>query len=115
LFQPDLFPGIEFGLASSPWAQAYAAGGLGLVAVFAIGFAAVLAFFGWLIGNLTGPLLGAVAAIAAWCAFFFQRNDLMVQAGIVKMSIIILTFAVMVTWIGTIYRQRFSGSTVRSA
>lgn len=84
LFQPKLFPKTVDGMANNPWAQAYAAGGLPLVALFAAGFAAIVSLLTWLTGATTGALRGCIIVLAVWLAFYFQRNDLMIQIGIIK-------------------------------
>jgi hypothetical protein len=84
MFQPELFPGADFGMAGNPWAQAYAAGGLSMVLMFAIGYAASAAGLSLAFWKTSGPLRGCIAVLGAWMAFYFHRNDLLIQVGIMK-------------------------------
>jgi hypothetical protein len=84
MVQPVLFPKVKDGMANNPWAQAYAAGGQWMVAAFALAYAAIVAMLSLLFRKTTGSLRAAVAVIGAWIAFYFHRNDLFIEAILIK-------------------------------
>ncbi|UCI07151.1 hypothetical protein [Mesorhizobium sp. B1-1-8] len=104
MFQAELFPDVDFDMASNPWAQAYAAGGLAMVLVFALGYSMSVAGLSLAFWKTSGPCRGCIATLAAWLAFYFHRNDLLIQIGIMKQTAYILAVACFVTW--SIYRLR---------
>jgi hypothetical protein len=98
-FGPVLFPSVTFGMASNPWAQAYAAGGLALVFVFALVYASCLAGFAAAMQALS-PVSGALVAVAVgWWGFYVHRNDVLTEAGIMKMTIYIAALAVLISFL----------------
>jgi hypothetical protein len=97
--QPALFPDAVAGMASNPWAQAYAAGGFPMVAVFAIGYALGLLGLSWLWANTAGSLQGIIAVLTGWWAFYIHRNDLMTEIGILKFSLYVAAAAIVATWV----------------
>lgn len=98
-FRPVLFPRVTFGMASNPWAQAYAAGGFPLVFVFALVYAACLA--GFAAGmRATSPITAALIAVAVgWWGFYLHRNDVLTQVGIMKMTVYIAAIAVLISFV----------------
>ncbi|MBI1649838.1 hypothetical protein [Hyphomicrobium sulfonivorans] len=84
LYQPALFPEVPYGMANTPWAQAFAAGGPVMVAVFAAAYAAVLSALAWIFNASSGALKAMIAVVTAWFAFYFHRNDLLAEIGIIK-------------------------------
>jgi hypothetical protein len=103
-FQPALFPEVKFGMANNPWAQAYAAGGLAMVGVFAIVFAAVMALLTLLFNNTHGALRAGVVVLAAWVGFYFHRNDLFIEVVLLKQVVYIFGFALLLAWLVAIAR-----------
>jgi hypothetical protein len=86
-FQPALFPKATFGMANNPWAQAFAAGGFVLVLAFALVYAFGLALLA-AISSRVSPVVGALSGVlAAWWGFYGHRNDVLTQAGIMKMTV----------------------------
>ncbi len=90
LFQPTLFPSVDYGLASNVWAQMWSAGGWYLLFLFLLVFNVVL-----VIGNAT--LESKSIAIKAGCvpmflywAFYIHRNDIGYIVNIEKRIFIIL-------------------------
>jgi hypothetical protein len=96
LFQPVLFPNIGFGMANSPWAQSYAAGGYELTAVFAISYGLMLALLTLWFNGVAGAIKGIPAVIAAWFGFYSHRNDLAGEIGILKQVVYTSALAVLV-------------------
>ncbi|MGG1946443.1 hypothetical protein AB1286_16745 [Trinickia sp. NRRL B-1857] len=95
-FRPVLFPHVTFGMASNPWAQAFAAGGFPLVFVFALVYASCLAGFAAM-GRATPVVTRALVAVAVgWWGFYVHRNDVLIQVGIMKMTIYIAVLAMLV-------------------
>jgi hypothetical protein len=89
LFQPQLFPEVEFGLAANIWAQMLTAGGWPL-------FLGFLAFFVWTL-RLGSSWMSArgvtarsgVALAAAYWAFYIHRNDLGYELSLLKRVLIV--------------------------
>jgi hypothetical protein len=84
-------------MASNPWAQAYAAGGYGYVAIFATLYAGAVGVLGYVFRVSKGALRSFALLIAVWVAFYFHRNDLMTELGILKQSFYIATTAVVLS------------------
>jgi hypothetical protein len=99
MVQPVLFPHVPFGMASNPWAQAYAAGGQGLVAIFALGYAFVVGLISLLFSRSTGALKAALAVTGAWIAFYFHRNDLYIEAILVKHVVYVSAASMLLAWL----------------
>jgi hypothetical protein len=112
MVQPALFPNVTFGMASNPWAQAYAAGGLWMVTTFAVGYAGLLAMLTVLFNVTRGAIRGGVAVIAAWVGFYFQRNDLFIEAVYVKHVVYIFAIALLVAWVMSRVRN-YTAATLR--
>jgi hypothetical protein len=99
-FQPALFPkAITFGMANNPWAEAYAAGRLPMVFAFSVGFAAIMALITFGFWRTSGPVRALFAVLGGLIGFYFHRNDLLIEVGMVKHAIYIMAIALAVTWI----------------
>jgi hypothetical protein len=96
-FRPVLFPRVTFGMASNPWAQAYAAGGFALVFVFALVYASCLAACAVVARAVPSATRGLVAVAVGWWGFYVHRNDVLTQVGIMKMTIYLAVAAVLVS------------------
>ncbi len=99
LFQPVLFAQIPAGMANNPWAQAYAAGGQFMVAVFAAGYALVVGLMSLLFNRSTGALKAALAVTGSWIAFYFHRNDLYIEAILIKHVVYISAASMLLAWL----------------
>jgi len=99
LFQPTLFPSVEYGMASNIWAQMWSAGGWGLLLFFIILFNLTLA-----VGNATlkspSPIIraGFAPAFVYW-AFYIHRNDISYAINIEKRLLLILVGCVLFSYI----------------
>ncbi len=100
LYKEKLFPDVPFGMASNPWAQAYAAGGYAMVGVFAIGYALAVGILGYLFNISKGGMRATVLVLAMWIAFYFHRNDLMTELGIIRKTLSISILALLVSGAG---------------
>jgi hypothetical protein len=96
--QPVLFPDVNFGMANSPWAQAYAAGGLWMVGAFALVYGAILGVMTLLFWRTEGALKTGVAVIAVWIGFYFHRNDIFVEVVYLKHVTYIFCASLAVAW-----------------
>ena len=96
--QPVLFPEVTFGMANSPWAQAYAAGGLSMVAMFSLVYAAALGGLTLLFRRTEGALKAGIAVTAVWIGFYFHRNDILVEVVYLKHVIYIFCASLVVAW-----------------
>jgi len=95
-FQPALFPSVSFGMANNPWAQAYAAGGLFMVAAFALIYSLVLGVLTILFRKTEGSMKAGVAVLAVWIGFYFHRNDLYIEIVYLKHVVYIFALAALV-------------------
>jgi hypothetical protein len=94
--QPALFPRVGFGMANNPWAQAYAAGGEWMVAIFALSYAAVMGVLSLLFHKTAGSLRAAFAVIGAWIGFYFHRNDLFIEIILIKQVVYVCGASILV-------------------
>jgi hypothetical protein len=108
LYQPKLFPQDVGGRANNPWAQAFAAGGLAMVALFAAGYAGGLALLTLLFRRTQGALQAIVAVLASWWGFYSHRNDLLIEIGIMKMVVYVAIAALLIGWLAERYLRRAS-------
>lgn len=99
IFQPALFPRVSYSMANNPWAQAYAAGGQAMVAVFAVGYALVVGLISVLFSRSTGALKASLAVTGTWIAFYFHRNDLYIEAILIKHVVYISVASMLVAWL----------------
>jgi hypothetical protein len=97
LFKHKLFGDIPFGMASNPWAQAYAAGGYMLIAIFAAIYAGSVGALGYVFKASKGSLRALTLVISVWIAFYFHRNDVMTELGILKQTVYIAIAAVVLS------------------
>ena len=106
--KPALFPQAEYGMASNPWAQAYAANGLAMVLTFALGYSVIVGMMSLAFWNTAGSLQGCIAVAAAWVAFYFHRNDLLTQIGIMKHVLYTVLFSLTLAWAAMKLRESVS-------
>jgi hypothetical protein len=99
MVQPVLFPSLNFGLANNPWAQAYAAGGQWMVAVFAIGYALLAGILNLVFRCTKGALQAGIAVLCVWTGFYFHRNDLFIEAVLIKHVVYLFAASVAIAWI----------------
>jgi len=99
MMQPALFPRVGFGMANNPWAQAYAAGGEWMVAVFAFGYACSLGILSLLFRGSNGALKAIFAVVGAWLGFYFHRNDLFVEAILIKHVLYVCGASILAAWV----------------
>lgn len=108
LVQKVLFPTVPFGMANNPWAQALAAGGLGLVIVFGMAYASMALILTIIFNCTHGALRAIVSVIAAWSLFYFHRNDLLTQIGILKHVIYLLLAAFLLSSLWELIMTKFA-------
>lgn len=106
MFQPILFPRATFGMASNPWAQAYAAGSFGILILFAAGYAGILALSACIMSRTDGALRGGIAVLIGWWGFYFHRNDLLTEIGIMKMVVYIFLVSLLVSVLAGLIRYK---------
>jgi hypothetical protein len=106
LSQPVLFPRFLSGMANNPWAQAYASGGLPMVALFAAGYALGLGILTLLFRMTRGAVQAIIAVLASWWGFYGHRNDLMIEIGIMKMVLYSAAAALFIGWLLGRYQDR---------
>jgi len=80
-FQPDLFPEVQrYGLANNIWAEAWAVGGIPMVAIYVALWSAVLWLGSWCLRSKSEHLVVLGAICGAYAAFYVHRNDVLYQA-----------------------------------
>lgn len=94
LFQPQLFPDVEYGMASNIWAQMWSAGGWLLLLTFLVPFNCVLALGNSFIRSKSATIRAASAPIFMYWAFYLHRNDLGYILNIEKRMILVLLVCV---------------------
>ncbi|CAN0367920.1 unnamed protein product, partial [Phaeothamnion confervicola] len=76
IFQPQLYPEIEWGVASNIFAMFYSFGGLPFVFAFCLVFSVLPAIFNKLLVTRKTTLIVAGVPAAVYIFFFIHRNDL---------------------------------------
>lgn len=89
MFQPALFPYVDYGMANNIWAEMYASGGIPLLLVFIVFFSLVLACGSWLLRSDQPELRAATAVLGVEWAFYIHRNDLTYQFTIEKRTALV--------------------------
>lgn len=90
LFQPDLFPEVNYGMANNIWAEMWSAGGWPLLLVFVIFFVLMLKLFSVMTAtgnNKTGRAV--VAVMASYWAFYIHRNDIIYEISLLKRVLLV--------------------------
>ena len=94
LFQPTLFPEVEYGMASNVWAQLWSAGGWFLVIIFIVLFNIMLAVGNATLKSSSVFVKAAAAPMFCYLAFYMHRNDLSYTLNIEKRLFLILLIVV---------------------
>jgi hypothetical protein len=76
LFQPALFPGISYGMAYNPWAEAYSAFGYMGVIILALFIPSVLTVFWYLYSNSKAVFSIIILMVGLVLSFWIERNSL---------------------------------------
>lgn len=76
LFQPVLFPGISYGMAYNPWAEAYSAFGYMGVIILALFIPSVLTVFWYLYSNSKAVFSIIILMVGLVLSFWIERNSL---------------------------------------
>jgi hypothetical protein len=90
LFQPTLFPSVEYGMAANIWAQMWSAGGWGLLILFLIIFNSVLAVGNATLRSPSTIIRAGFAPVFLYWGFYIHRNDISYAINIEKRLIFIL-------------------------
>jgi hypothetical protein len=98
LFQPTLFPSVEYGMASNIWAQMWSAGGWTLLLVFIIIFNVVLSVGNATLKSSSSVVRAGLAPIFLYWAFYIHRNDLSYAVNIEKRMLLILGFCILLAY-----------------
>ncbi len=92
LFQPVLFPGLDFGMASNIWAEMISSGGWLLFVTFLLFYVAILGIFSYLL-KYNDPLIRAVVTLTgSYWAFYIHRNDFAYILNIEKRILVVALF-----------------------
>jgi len=112
LFQPALFPEVEWGMANNIWAQMYAAGGWPLFLAFLGGFIATLRIAARAMATSRATNRCGVALATAYWAFYIHRNDLGYELSELKRVLLVWAIVAIVSSAG---RQREQVPTKRES
>lgn len=104
LFQPTLFPSIEYGMASNIWAQMWSAGGWPLLLIFIMLFNLVIAFGNATLRSASLVVRGGFAAPMLYWSFYIHRNDLAYALNIEKRLVLILVLCVAFAYVSYFLR-----------
>jgi hypothetical protein len=96
VFQPALFPEVDYGLASNIWAQMWSAGGWPLLIVFSMLFNIVLAIGNTFLRSPSPILRAGLAPVFCYWAFYIHRNDLGYILNLEKRHVLLLLGAIAV-------------------
>lgn len=99
LFQPILFPEVEYGMASNIWAQMWSAGGWPLLILFLLLYNAFLALGNRSLAARSIVLRAGLAPIFVYWAFYIHRNDLGYALSLEKRSLLVLLAAAAIAWL----------------
>ena len=97
LFQPALFPGLDWRMANNIWAEMWSSGGWLLLILFAGVFNVLLGVGSYLL-RLRDPVLRAwFALLGAYWAFYIHRNDISFQIVLEKRVFLIGIVCILVS------------------
>lgn len=96
LFQPSLFPDVEYGLAANIWAQMWSAGGWTLLIVFTLVFNMVLALGNATLRARSIVLRAGLAPVFVYWAFYIHRNELGYALNLEKRILLLLFFVIVI-------------------
>lgn len=91
LFQPILFPNVEYGMANSIFAQIYSLGGIIFIIIFCIFFNSLL-FFGNFLIIKTSSFKALFIFLFTILCFYIYRNDFLYLIGLLKNYLFIYLF-----------------------
>jgi hypothetical protein len=103
-FQPSLFADVDYGLASNIWAQAYALGGLGTVAVFCVLFVGLLTAINLAYSRSKGSVFAALALVGPYWSFYIHRNDLLFEFLLLRRVLFFFVISWAISYLFTIWR-----------
>jgi hypothetical protein len=106
LFQPSLFPGIDYGMSANIWAQMWSAGGWVLLLVFIAFFNTILTIGNAFLRSSSVELNALVAPIFCNFAFYLHRNELGYALNIEKRLLTIILISIAFTYILKSFRIR---------
>jgi hypothetical protein len=95
LFQSALFPGAEWmGMANNIWAEMLSSGGWPLLLLFTVLYVATLVAGSRLLRSQSHDVRAGAALVFSYWAFYFHRNDVIVQIVMERRVILILIMVV---------------------
>jgi hypothetical protein len=96
VFQPALFPEIEYGIASNIWAQMWSAGGWPLLALFCVVFNGAIALGNVSIRARCPAIRAGLAPVFSYWTFYIHRNDLGYALNLGKRHLLVLVLALLI-------------------
>ena len=100
LFQPALFPDVEWGMANNIWAQMLAAGGWPLFLAFLGGFVWTLRVAAKRMASARATSRCGVALATAYWGFYIHRNDLGYELSELKRVLLVWVVVAIVSSLG---------------
>jgi hypothetical protein len=95
LYQKDLFPEIDYGMANNIWAEMWSAGGWPLLMLFILAFVIII-YITTLSTKLQNPSIRAVIAVmASYWTFYIHRNDIAYEVNLEKRVLLVAGIAFM--------------------
>lgn len=99
LFQPILFPAVEYGMASNIWAQMWSLGSWPLLILFIFLYNLLLAVGNSSLRSRSFVIRAGLAPVFVYLAFYIHRNDLGYIINIEKRLLIILAAVISIAYI----------------
>jgi len=84
MFQPKLFPSVDFGMASNVWAHIWSSGGWLFLIAFIVFYVFILFVGSYLLRLPNETLKSGVALFFSYWAFYIHRNDISYQINLEK-------------------------------
>lgn len=96
LYQPVLFPEVDYGLAANIWGQMWSAGGWALLVTFIIFYNLILALGNWVLSAHSVILRAGLAPAFCYWAFYLHRNELNYAINLEKRQILLFFVILMI-------------------
>jgi hypothetical protein len=96
LFQRDLFPEVDYGMANNIWAEMWSSGGWPLLFMFVALFVLLLKCFALLTETRKSAQRAFVAVMASYWAFYVHRNDISYQVVLEKRVLLVMGLTLLV-------------------
>lgn len=98
LYQPALFPQVNYGLANNIWGEMYSLGGWFFILIFLIIFNVILYFGSYLMYRSNEIIITITSLIMVYWAFYIHRNSLFYELNLIKTFLLIAVILVFISY-----------------